>query len=304
MTESEMHDRNRDATGDDLPLRTGFDPADLDLDEDFTVDPDAEADADDADGLSGEFDDDVEAERSTLALFDGDTGGLSLPQRKAMVVLMKQRFVSAAQRPNEWRVIREDPAPFKSRLNDMFLDLHIDYTNEVAFKRQVLSESGGRDFPTLVTDTAYSREETILLVFLRHRFQSEQNAGHEVVTVDRDDLASHVKSFRPAHDMNFSGGGTAVKNAIDSLLRAGVLIKTNDSARLRISPVIGALLPVAKLHELWETLAGANQSGTATEQSPASGAEPLDADAEDDDADGSDGALTPRDAIEEQDMLQ
>jgi hypothetical protein len=249
-----------------------------------------------ADGLGDDFaadlddtDDFTEAAEpeSTLALFEGDRGGLSLAQRKALVVLMKNRFVSAAQRPNEWRVIREDPEAIQERLHDMFLDLHIDYRYEVAFKRQAASETGGREFPTLLHDTAYNREETILLVFLRHRFQSEQNAGHDVVTVEEDDLIAQVASFRPASDKDLHGGKRAATNAVKNLIKADVLMETNDPGRLRISPVIAVLLPLPKLHELWEWLINENSDTPVSVDAPLDDAGP---DTEDDAADD----LVPR----------
>ena len=189
---------------------------------------------------------------STLALFEGDTGGMSLEARRALVTLLKHRFVSAHDNPTEWRVIQQNAAPIKARLNDMFLDLYIDPAAEVAFKRQAASDSGNREFPTLLHDIAYSREETILLIFLRQRFQSERNAGHEDVTVERDDLIAHVASFRPGHATNRSGDEARVNNAIDNLVKAKVMAKPHDSDRLRVSPVISVLLPLPRLHELLE----------------------------------------------------
>ena len=160
--------------------------------------------------------DDEGLETTTLSLFEGDEGGLSLDQRRTLVALMKNRYISAASNPAEWRTLVEDPAPIKSRLNDMFLDLHLDRHHEVAFKRQATPEGGGRAFPTLLHDIAYSREETILLVFLRHRFQSDLAAGHEHVIVDRDDLIEHVAHFRPGHATDRSGDERKASNAIES----------------------------------------------------------------------------------------
>lgn len=249
-----------------LPGHDAAEPSDLPDDE--LASPDDEFGREfDEDPDASEFDADAGAE-STFALFEGDRGGLSLAQRKALVALMKNRFVSAAHRPNEWRVIREDPEPIRARLNDMFLDLHIDYRYEVAFKRQAVSETGGRDFPTLLHDTAYSREETILLMFLRHRFQSEQNAGHDTVTVEEDDLMAQVTSFRPPSDTDLHGGKRAAQNAVKNLVKADVLIETNDRGRLRISPVIAVLLPLPKLHELWEWLVNENRGMSVTVETP------------------------------------
>lgn len=219
----------------------------------------------------------LDAESSTLALFEGDAGGLSLEQRRALVCLMKNRFVSAAGNPVEWRVIREDWPLLKSRLNDMFLDLHLELQYEVAYKRKAVAD-GGAEFPTLLYDTPYTREETILLVFLRHRYRSEQMAGHEDVTIDRDELVSHVATFRPAHATDRSRDEQRVNKAVDSLISARVLTKTNDAARLRISSVIAVLLPLPRLHELHEWLIGRNGvQETADEIDGSAGAEATDA---------------------------
>ena len=105
-------------------------------------------------------------EPTSLSLFEGDEGGLSFDQRKTLVSLLKHRYISAARHPSEWRALLDCEVLMKSRLNDMFLDLHIDRTRQVAFKRQAVPEGGDRQFPTLLYDPAYTREETILLVFL------------------------------------------------------------------------------------------------------------------------------------------
>lgn len=228
------------------------------------VDPFASLD----DDTSGFFEDpqdaDTEDGSSTLALFEGDAGSMSLEARRALVTLLKHRFVSAHDNPTEWRVIQQNAEAIKAHLNDMFLDLHIDATAEVAFKRQAASDSGNREFPTLLHDIAYTREETILLIFLRQRFQSERNAGHEDVTVERDDLIAHVASFRPGTATNRSGDETRVNNAIDNLVKAKVLAKTNDSDRLRVSPVISVLLPLPRLHELLEWFMRENGTDSET----------------------------------------
>jgi len=209
---------------------------------------------------------DGDAETSTLALFADDGGGLSLAQRKTLVALLKHRYVSVVTSPEEWRTLVEAPGVIKSRLNDLFLDLHLDLTHQVAFKRQAVPETGGR-FPTLLHDVAYSREETILLVFLRQRFHSERASGNEQVLVDRSDLAAQVAAFRPEHATDRSGDAKRTENAIDSLIKAKVLTKTSDTERLLVSPVIAVLLPLSKLAELLEWLVG--QNGGATDDVPA-----------------------------------
>jgi hypothetical protein len=199
----------------------------------------------------------LDEERTSLSLFEGDEGELTLEQRKTLLLLLKQRYLSAAQHSTAWRTLLESEMLIKSRLNDLFLDLHVDHRYELAFKRQAQPEGDGR-FPTLLHDTAYSREETILLVFLRQRFRSERAGGQETVLVDNDDLVDTVARFRPEHATDQSGDVRRATNAVENILRARILLKTGDSNRFRISPVIEVLLPIERLHELMEWLLARN----------------------------------------------
>ncbi|MGH3905927.1 MAG: DUF4194 domain-containing protein [Pseudonocardiaceae bacterium] len=197
------------------------------------------------------------AEETSVSLFEGDNGGLSLDQRKCLVVILKQRYISNEQHPKEWRALTEDVTAIRSRLNDLFLDLHLDTAYEVAYKYQATPEGEGR-FSTLLHDTAYSREETILLVFLRQRFRSERSAGHDIVLVDREELHFYVSHFRPEHATNVAGDQRRVEGAVDSLIKAKILLKTADVDRLRIAPVIEVLLPMERLASLLDWMAGAD----------------------------------------------
>lgn len=229
-----------------------------DLDDEFE-------DFDEPDTSTSDGFEDEDGGGSTLALFEGDDGGLSLEQRRTLVALLKHRFISAENNPAEWRVLRADPLPIKARLNDMFLDLHLDRSFEVAYKRQAVSEGSGREFPTLLHDIAYNREETILLLFLRRRYHSERAAGHTDVTLEEAELLAHVATFRPAHSTDREGDRQRAVKAVESLTRARILARTNDQARLRISPVLPVLLPLARLNELKDWLVAENGDKSAPE---------------------------------------
>jgi hypothetical protein len=211
----------------------------------------------------------VTDEPTSFSLFEGDEGALSLEQRRTLVLLLKHRYISAALQPAEWRTLLESQAALRGRLNEMFLDLHVDLHYEVAFKRQAHAEGGDR-FPTLLHDVSYTREETILLVLLRQRFRSERANGHEIVIVDRDNLLENVEHFRPAHATDRSGDARRAAGAVESLVKARILAKTSDPNRFRISPVIEVLLPVERLSELldWLTERNGNRSDAATDTVP------------------------------------
>ena len=204
----------------------------------------------------------IDSDPVSLSLFEGDEGGLSAEQRRTLVLLLKHRYISAALQPAEWQTLLRSKGLIKSRLNDVFLDLHVDLHYEVAFKRQAVAE-GGERFPTLLHDVAYTREETILLVLLRQRFRSERANGQEIVLVDRDNLVENVAHFRPEHATDLSGDARKASAAVDSLAKARVLLKTSDPDRFRISAVIEVLLSVERLGELLDWLRQENSEPLA-----------------------------------------
>jgi hypothetical protein len=208
--------------------------------------------------------DDPERElTSSVALFEGDDGTLELSQRRVLIALLKQRFITARSHPKEWKALITNPRPIRSRLNDLFLDLHLDAMREVAYKRQVVPEGSGR-FPTLLHDTEWTREETILMVYLRTRSRSEEVAGTSRSYVDRQDMLEHVAALRPAHATDQAGDGRRAVKAIESLNRAGLLIGASTADRFEVSPAIDVVLPLERLQELLRWLQAKDNAAART----------------------------------------
>lgn len=233
------------------------------------------------DWAAADTDDPGQEGTSTVALFEGDEGGLEVDQRRALVVLLKQRFISGRTHPKEWQALTRNPRPIRARLNDLFLELLMDTDREVAYKRQVSPEGGGRPYPTLLYDTPWGREDTILLVYLRSRFRSEQAAGMEKVFVDREEMLEFVEQHRPTHATDQAGDAKRAGKAVESLYKAGLLIGPSTADRFEVSTAIEVLLPMEKLTELLTWLRAQNGtvytapagSRTPTEDTGASGDE-------------------------------
>ncbi|MFW6773115.1 DUF4194 domain-containing protein [Nocardioides sp. CPCC 205120] len=203
-------------------------------------------------GLTDDLNPELEGS-SSLSLFDGDEGGLPLAQRRALLALVKLRFVTARTHPREWEALLENPRAVASRLNDLFLELVLDREHEVAYKRQAVPEAGGR-FPTLLHDTAWNREETIALVFLRNRHFTDSARGDDRVWVDVADVVGHVMAMRPPHSTDAAGDEGRARNAVASLYKAGLLLGPATGDRFEVSPAVEALLPLDRLQELLEWL--------------------------------------------------
>jgi hypothetical protein len=229
----------------------------------MSVDIDVEAVIEDDSAIE----EDSVVEEDSVSLFEGDEGGLEYAQRHALVTLLKQRFISARTHPRDWQVLVEHERVVRSRLNDLFLDLAVDRDREVAWKRQAVSETGSR-FPTLLHDTAWSREETLVLVHLRDRLRAGHAAGDARVYVDREDVVDYVATFRPTHATDEAGDEKRARNAVATVAKAGLLIGVGGDERFEISEAVEPLLPLELLQELLEALQRANSDGPSESDEP------------------------------------
>lgn len=193
---------------------------------------------------------DDDGHSTTEALFGGDEGTLDENQRRALVVLLKRRFLSEREQPAEWKALLADVRAIRSRLHDMFLELELDVERGVAYKRQVVTEGGSRQFPTLLYDSVWTREETILMVYLRTKARAEQATGSNRAFVDRIDMLDYVEQHRPDSATDKSADEKRANKAIESLYSAGLLIGSAGGERFEISRAIESLMTTEKLASL------------------------------------------------------
>ncbi|AOX67225.1 hypothetical protein BJK06_17215 [Curtobacterium sp. BH-2-1-1] len=222
---------------------------------------------------------DDERDETSFALFEGDEGRLDDRQRRALVALLRNSYVSARTHADEWRAVLDAEYQLRSRLNDLFLELHVDRDREVAWKRQARSESQRRGFPTLLRDVPYTREETIVLVYLRMRLRADTRPGPDQVVVDRSEILGHVAGFRPATATDRTRDEGRVAKAVERLVTARVLLKTSDPDRFRVASVVEVLLPLERLRDLDTWLAStASRTATAPGDATTPDGEPTDGD--------------------------
>jgi hypothetical protein len=197
------------------------------------------------------------------AMFEGDTSTLFRDQRRCLHALLKHRYISADRHPDHWAALLANQDVIKSRLNDLFLDLHVDRDHGVAFKRAA-TPADGEPLPSLVRSTSHTKEETIVMISLRQRFFTQRQEGDIAVFVDRQTLLDEVADHRPEAATNRAMDHKRANNAIDGLQTAGLLLRTDDPDRFQISPIIEVLLPIEKLRELWTWLLTATASDSPT----------------------------------------
>ncbi|WP_291279010.1 DUF4194 domain-containing protein [Galactobacter sp.] len=204
----------------------------------------------------------------SLALFDGDAGTLDFPVRRTLVALLRRQVLTRERQARDWDVLIANEAVITSRLHDLFLDLVIDRDRGVAYKTQVHAEAAG-DTPVLLRDTQYSKEETILLVFLRARRLSERSSGGDRVFVDVAECLDAVESYRAQGSTDVVGEQQRARKAVASMRAAGILAATEDEERLEITAVVEVVLTLARLQELAATLTHLNRPEAAASLSDA-----------------------------------
>jgi hypothetical protein len=219
--------------------------------------------------LSDTFiDDDAEfAERlddGNDPLWIGDQGTLAARQRDTVVALLKKSFISSDDR-DAWRTLIQDRDPIGVALNNLYMILVVDERAEVAYATP--ARNADHPFKTLVRDAPNSREETLLLIYLRERHRAETASGQAVAYVDADGMLAHVARFRPLTATDVYLDENRVRGAIAGLVTSGLLVKTRDEDRYRIHRAIEALLPLATLKQLLDAF----QQHTATPDSAADG---------------------------------
>jgi hypothetical protein len=239
------------------------DPARAPLDEELD---DREGDEESVDQTAAEeesyFDED------SFALWEGDQGTLDGRQRDTLVALLKKAFISSDDRA-EWRTLNRNPGPIATSLNNLYFNLVVDERTEVAYASP--ARTADNPFKTLVRDAPNSREETLLLIYLRERFRSATAAGEPYVYADTVAMYEYVQRFRPDSATDQVSDERRVSNAIAGLVTAGLLVRTSDDARYRVHRAIEALLPLTKLSQLLEAFRRLNASDPDAEHPTYSG---------------------------------
>ena len=97
-----------------------------------------------------------------------------------------------------------------------------------------------------------------MLMSLRQRFFAQRQEGEDIAFVDRQVLLDEVAEQRPELATHRAMDQKRAVKAVDGLASAGVLLKTGDPDRFRISPIIEVLMPIERLNALTTWLMAQN----------------------------------------------
>lgn len=193
------------------------------------------------------FVDPIPMEEDPGEYFAGDRGVLDPAVRRVLVRLLQRRFVLADRNPDDWKVLLENQSVVESRLHDLFVRLIVDVDRGVAYKQQVRSDE--LEVPILLRDEAYTRAETLVLVYLRTVYQREATAGEGSARVDVEEVEQTVLSYFAESDGDQARRQRAVRAALGRLRHEGI-VEEESEGRFRISPLVEIVLGAERLREL------------------------------------------------------
>lgn len=201
--------------------------------------------------MTDPFIDTVAMEDDPAECFAGDRGVLDPDVRRVLVRLLQRRFLSADNR-DDWTVLMDNQQTIESRMHDLFVRLIVDTDRGVAYKQQVRSEE--IDVPILLTDRAYSRVETLVLVYLRTVYQREATTGEPDARVDVEEVQDTVMTYFAAEDGDVAGRQKSILRSLDRLRGDGI-VNEESEGRYRINPLIEIVVSAEKLREVNQWLA-------------------------------------------------
>lgn len=185
--------------------------------------------------------------------FAGDRGVLDPAVRRVLVRILQRRFLSARRHRADWKVLMDNQQVIESRLHDLFVRLVVDADRGVAYKQQVRADESDAatvsDIPVLLRDEAFTRAETLVLVYLRTVWQRESTAGEQAARVDVEEVEQTVLSYFTASDGDRARRQRAVRKALERLRHEGI-VEEESEGRYLVSPLIEIVLSADKLREL------------------------------------------------------
>lgn len=210
------------------------------------------------------FIDIVSMEQDPDECFAGDRGVLDPEVRRVLVRLLQRRFLQADRNRDDWKVLLDNQQVIESRLHDLFVRLVVDSGRGVAYKQQVRSDE--LDVPILLRDEAYTRAETLVLVYLRTVYQRESTAGELAARVDVEEVEQTVMTYFTEANGDIARRQKLIRNALGRLRQEGIIDEETEG-RYRISPLVEIVLSADRLRELndWlqeQTRSGQTQGGT------------------------------------------
>lgn len=201
---------------------------------------------------------------SDQAMYQGDSGELSLDARRVLVQLLAGPSLDGQRHSKLWPILIRDEAAIRSRLSELFLQLVIDRDLQVAFTRQ--AETGDLEVPRLLRRANLTFLDSILLLHLRQRLTQAEAHGDRAV-VSTDEIVEFLGVYEQAGNTDRALFEKRIHASVEKIKKHSILRKIRSSEdRFEISPTLKLLLSAEEIQALTRIYHDMRAPEASTEQ--------------------------------------
>lgn len=187
-------------------------------------------------------------QESDQALYQGDSGELSLDARRVLAQLLAGPSLDGQRHSKLWPILIRDESAIRSRLSELFLQLVIDRDLQVAFTRQ--AETGDLEVPRLLRRANLTFLDSILLLHLRQRLTQAEAHGDRAV-VSTDEIVEFLGVYEQAGNTDRALFEKRIHASIEKIKKHSILRKIRSSEdRFEISPTLKLLFSAEEIQAL------------------------------------------------------
>ncbi|MDO4433212.1 MAG: DUF4194 domain-containing protein [Alysiella sp.] len=178
--------------------------------------------------------------------------------RQALVYLMRQGVVLAADKPHIFATICRYQGEIRGHLADVFLYLMLDEKNGVAFitlenqqldDDTVFANEDEEDARSLITPRTLTVFDTLVLLALRKHYQERETTGEQKIMMDKDRLLANILPMMQAHERE-KADKSKLSGCLKRFAERKIIRKMhNDDDRFEITPLIRYILDTNQLND-------------------------------------------------------
>jgi hypothetical protein len=193
------------------------------------------------------------------AVFVGDSAELPLETRRVLVQLLSGPVLDAQRQTKLWPVLLRDEDTLRTRLHELFLELVVDYDQQVAFTRQVVDPEV--DIPILLRKTTLTFLQSALLLYLREQLIQADARGERAVTA-REDMIEHLSVFDRDRNTDQAKFRKQAEAAVDKAASLNLIRKLRGGEeRYEVSPTLKLLFSAEEIQALTRSYEVAARQG-------------------------------------------
>ncbi|WP_448854438.1 DUF4194 domain-containing protein [Corynebacterium frankenforstense] len=200
------------------------------------------------------------------ALYDGDHGTLTGPQRRALVQLIAGPFISQSKAPDLFAVVSANRETFAEHLDNLFLDLVVDDTAGVAFTKVWSEERGVDDRRALLRSWNLTFMDSVVLLHLRDAVM--RTGLKERTVVSEEEVFEATSPFQGVIGTDKSSPAKKFTATWNKMNNFSIISKTATPGRFEVSPVLRVVFgteEIAALTKAYERLLGTTDETEVSE---------------------------------------